>query len=105
MSENLVSINKVTQELDVSALTISNWYGWYNAEDSVIPEDCPGLPPFTRHGRGGKRMWKEKDLEQLKAFQSWIPRGNKGVMGNWNYRRKRMRREEWEKQSKKKNKK
>lgn len=97
MQEKLLSVNKVAQELDVSPLTISNWYGWYNAEDSVIPEDCPGLPPFTRYGKGGKRMWKEEDIEQLKAFQAWIPRGNQGVMGNWNYRRKRMPRDEWEK--------
>lgn len=97
MQENLLSVNKVAQELDVSTLTISNWYGWFNAEDSIIPEDCPGLPPFTRHGRGGKRMWKKEDVDQLKEFQSWIPRGNQGVMGNWNYSRKRIPREQWEK--------
>ena len=33
MQEKWLSVNKVAQELEVSPLTISNWYGWYNAED------------------------------------------------------------------------
>lgn len=79
-----LSANKVCQLLDISAMTLRNWYGWYNDPSIQKPEDTPELPQFKREGVGGKRIWQSEDIPKLKEFQKWIPRGRGGVMGAYN---------------------
>lgn len=76
-----LTANKVAQHLDISVVTLSNWYKWQEGSQYEKPKDFPKLPEYERHGSRGARYWNEEDLPQLEEFQKWIPKGRGGVMG------------------------
>lgn len=84
INPNRITVNKVAQFLDVSVVTINNWYKWYNNEAFTKPKETPYLPPYQQDHPRGVRYWTEDDLYDLKKFRDWIPRGRGGVMGEQN---------------------
>lgn len=76
-----ISANKVAQYLDITVVTLNNWYYWYNSPESKKPQDTPYLPPYSQLTPRGKRYWDKADLRALRKFQKWLPRGRGGVMG------------------------
>lgn len=87
--EYTLSINKISQLLDISQNTIGNWYKWYNKNKS---EKIPELPSYYQKGVKGQRFWKESDIPKLIVFRDWVPKGRGGLMGDLNckyYRRKK----------------
>lgn len=84
MNKDKLTATKVSQYLDVSVVTLTNWYKWYNDPQYEKPEDVPPLPPYQQLKKGAVRYWDKSDLAQLKTFQNWIPRGRGGVMGALN---------------------
>lgn len=80
-----LSANKVSQYLDISTVTLANWYKFYNS-DIDKPKDMPELPAYEQLHPRGPKYWKQEDLPKLKAFQDWIPKGRGGVMGLYNAR-------------------
>lgn len=79
-----ITVNRVAQFLDVSVVTVNNWYKWYNNPDFKKPDGVPYLPPYQQDHPRGVRYWTEDDLFDLKKFRDWIPRGRGGVMGDQN---------------------
>lgn len=66
--------------LGISPTTLRNWYKYVNT-CQPLPEDCPGLPPYQQENERAPKYWNMVDMHQLYAFQHWIPKGRKGVMG------------------------
>ena len=79
-----LSANKVAQTLDISVVTLNNWYRWYHSDEFIKPLDTPQLPEYEQHTSRGKRYWSDDDIIQLQIFQDWIPKGKRGVMGDLN---------------------
>lgn len=78
---NMLSASRVANSLDISVKTLTNWYKWYLDDSIEKPDDFPKLPDYLQEHVGGPRFWTEADVEQLREFQAWIPRGRGGVMG------------------------
>ena len=79
-----LTATQVCYHLNISVITLNNWYGWYFSTDIEKPEDTPELPLYEQSGPRAPRYWRESDIPKLKAFQNWIPRGRGGVMGEYN---------------------
>lgn len=96
------SASKIAAFLDVSVVTLNNWYKWYYGEFEK-PADTPVLPMYFRASDRGPRYWTEDDLYDLKKFKEWIPKGRRGVMGDvtsyaWGDRGRRARENKLKKQ-------
>lgn len=76
--------NKVAQHLDISVVTLGNWYSWYRDLNSPKPSDTPILPEYKQPYTRGPRYWASDDMESLEKFKAWIPKGRAGVMGKTN---------------------
>lgn len=76
-----LTANKVSQELDITVVTLTNWYAWYNNDEIKKPDDVPELPQYEQAYERATRYWKEEDIEKIKVFKDWLPRGRGGVMG------------------------
>ena len=75
-------INQICKMVNVNKITIHRWYKWYNDPYYEKPEDLPELPEIKKLG---KRIYlTEEDVEQLKKFKEYLPKGKKGIMGNFN---------------------
>lgn len=85
MEKNLTA-SKVANQLDISVTTLNHWYGWYRAEDIEKPEGVPPLPDYNQQGINGTRYWSQEDVEMLRKFKEWMPKGRAGIMGNYNAR-------------------
>ena len=81
---NLLTANKVAQQLDISVTTLGNWYKWYKNPNYKKPETTPTLPDYIQSGKQNKRFWKPEDMSMLQEFKEWIPKGRGGVMGDQN---------------------
>ena len=79
-----LTATKVAQHLDISMMTLNNWYRWYLDPDTEKPKDMPKLPMYEQSKERAPRYWKESDLPKLKKFQEWIPKGRGGLMGSTN---------------------
>lgn len=79
MKQELVKIERVAVELDVSIQTINTWYKFkrYNPDN----EFAQLLPDYTQKGVRQTRYWKLSDIKYLRKFKDSIPHGNKGIMG------------------------
>lgn len=78
----LLTATKVAQHLDISVVTLNNWYKWYDNPQYQKPENTPNLPAYSRRsGVRSPRYWREEDLLQLEVFKVWLPKGRGGVMG------------------------
>jgi hypothetical protein len=77
----LLSATKIAQALDISVVTLTNWYKWYKDANIKKPDNVPVLPGYYQEHDRGPRMWKETDIKALKDFQQWIPKGRGGLMG------------------------
>ena len=73
--------SKIANMLDISTKTLSMWYEWYHNPDIKKPDGTPPLPEYVQQHERGTRYWKKSDIDKLKAFQEWIPKGRNGVMG------------------------
>lgn len=78
---NMLTASKVANQLDIAVKTLTNWYKWYQDSSIEKPEDFPRLPEYIQTHKNGPRYWTQEDVEQLKKFQAWIPRGRNGLMG------------------------
>lgn len=78
-----LTTSKVAIKLDVSVRTLLTWYKWYEQEGNTM-EDVPVLPKYEQAYHRAPRFWEESDIEQLKVFKDWLPKGRNGVMGNVN---------------------
>ena len=76
--------SKVARELDISVVTLTNWYKWYKNDKFVKPENTPVLPEYEQSNPRAARYWSDEDIEQLKAFKAWVPKGRGGIMGCFN---------------------
>ena len=72
---------EIAYELKISVTTLNNWYKWYMDDEMEKPDNVPELPKYEQAGPRATRYWKESDIEKIKKFQNWIPRGGAGVMG------------------------
>ena len=77
----MLTASNVANKLNISVKTLTNWYKWAFDDAIQKPENYPKLPEYTQSYQRGPRLWTESDVEQLKLFQSWLPRGRNGVMG------------------------
>lgn len=77
---NKLNARQVSEILGVTSTTLSRWYKWYR-NCNVKPEGCPELPLYEQVSPTSPRLWNESDINALKKFQHWIPKGNRGVMG------------------------
>lgn len=83
---NRISATKITQFLDISYATLNSWYKWYNDDNFVKPKNTPYLPPYKQDHPRAPRYWTPDDLYDLKKFKEWVPKGRRGVMGEYNQR-------------------
>lgn len=83
MRETLTA-NKVAQHLDISVITLTNWYKWYNNDEYEKPANMPKLPDYIQAGSRGTRHWYKDELPMLEVFKEWLPKGRGGVMGQYN---------------------
>ena len=81
MSNGMLTASKVANRLDIAVKTLTNWYKWYSDETIEKPEKFPKLPMYTQEHKNGPRYWSESDIEELRKFKEWLPRGRAGVMG------------------------
>ena len=82
-----LTATQVCYLLNISARTLDSWYKYINeTPKSKIPASCPGLPAYEQAHARAPRFWSMEHMHQLYAFQKWLPRGNKGVMGHINMR-------------------
>lgn len=84
MKKNKITIGKLALYIDSSVLTISNWYEWYLDDKYKKPEGLPELPMYEQNRKGGTRYWNIEDIEKIKIFKEWLPKGRGGVMGDFN---------------------
>lgn len=72
----------------ISVKTLNIWYK-FKAENPDN-EYAKMLPDFERIGAKGTRYWTQDDIYKLIEFQSAIPQGRNGIMGDvtrpyWKY--------------------
>lgn len=84
--DDRITATRVSYFLDISVVTLGNWYKWYNDPKYDKPEDMPELPPYEQKSPRGTRYWKRSDLPKLLIFKYWLPRGGAGIMGDFNAR-------------------
>lgn len=78
----MYDVNEVVEILGISLQTIDKWYAWYRDENEIKPPDMPELPkPRQIHARTA-RLWTEGDIEKLKLFRDWVPKGRGGLMAS-----------------------
>ena len=75
-----LKINKVAMMVDVSILTLNNWYK-FKAEHPDN-EYSKMLPEFERKDNRGTRYWKSEDIPKLIEFKNKVPHGRNGVLGS-----------------------
>lgn len=84
MNKNdLISISRLAQRLDVSNNTVKRWYDWYeNCEDA----DGLVLPPYHYLDARKTRFFLISDISIIEKFQSAINRGGShyGAMADFN---------------------
>lgn len=80
-TEGMLTASKVANALDISPKTLNNWYKWYFDSAIEKPENFPHLPEYIQLHMNGPRYWTNEDVEKLRIFQSWLPKGRAGVMG------------------------
>ena len=80
-NKKMLTASNVANELNISVKTLTNWYKWFYDDSIKKPENYPKLPNYTQLYERGPRMWTESDIEKLREFQTWLPRGRSGVMG------------------------
>ncbi len=78
-----LTANKIAQALDISVITLNNWYNWYLDTSLEKPTNTPPLPPFEQAHERGIRYWDSNDIPALLKFKEWVPKGRAGVMGNY----------------------
>ncbi len=81
-----LTATKVAQHLDITVVTLTNWYTWYNNDKYVKPANTPELPKYEQVHERAARYWNESDLHKLEKFKEWVPKGRNGVMGQLNAR-------------------
>jgi hypothetical protein len=81
--KDYLSASEVSRELNVSVKTLTGWYKWYTSEIPK-PENVPTLPMYVQEHERSPRLWNPDDLDTLKKFKEWVPRGRNGVMGRIN---------------------
>lgn len=80
--ENYYTTTKVAQHLDITVVTLTNWYKWYNDPEQFKPKGMPQLPEYIQEKSRGPKYWKKSDLPKLQKFKEWIPKGRNGLMGS-----------------------
>jgi hypothetical protein len=78
---NMLNATNVSAILDISVVTLNNWYKWYNDTSIEKPINTPPLPMYLQETPRGKRLWNMVDIKLIKKFKDWIPKGRGGVMG------------------------
>lgn len=86
ISTEMLTATKVTQYLDISMKTLDSWYKYVEDNSFEHPSDMPNLPMYEQKYPRAPRYWKKSDLEQMKKFKDWVPKGRNGVMGRVNER-------------------
>ena len=76
-----ITATQVCAKLNVSTVTLTNWYRYYNDPKIDKPKDMPPLPQYEQSGPRATRYWDKDDIRQIRKFQKWIPKGRGGVMG------------------------
>ncbi len=82
--EGMLTATKVSQYLDISVQTLTNWYKWQEHCRTLEQTNLPYLPAYKQAGERAPRYWDEKDLPILQEFKNKIPKGRGGVMGQYN---------------------
>lgn len=79
-----LTASQVANKLGVSVKTLTTWYAFYNDSSIEKPKNMPQLPMYVQEHVQGPRYWNKADIEKLKKFRDWVPRGRNGVMGSIN---------------------
>ena len=78
---------QVAIRLNISPYTLKRWYAFWeeleaydiNELNKLVKEGMPVLPKYEVVGARGDRIWDEDDIEDLIAFQKWIPHTKNGI--------------------------
>lgn len=79
MKEVLLTATQVAAQAGISIQTLNIWYKF--KRDNPDNELAKILPDFTI-GKRRTRQWKLSDVYRLVEFQTNIPKGRNGVMGD-----------------------
>lgn len=78
----LFSIARVAQILDVSTATIKRWYKWYENPDYEKPLELK-LPEYTTDNRKTK-FFRMADIAKLEQFKNDLQGKYRGIMAEFN---------------------
>lgn len=81
---DMVTIQAVCFYVEVSQLTIKNWYTWLEAPDHFKPAKMPKMPKIYRKSRDGVRYWKKSEVPYLLVFREWLRGEGWGAMADYN---------------------
>lgn len=79
-TEKLLKVEEVALLVGCSIHTLNLWYRF--KKNNPENEYAQLLPEFTQSGPLQTRYWKESDVYKLIEYQTKIPKGRNGIMGN-----------------------
>ena len=79
-SEKLLKVEEVALLIGCSVYTINLWYRF--KRNNPDNEYAQMLPDYIQSGSLQTRYWKESDVYKLIDYQTKLPKGRNGVMGN-----------------------
>lgn len=80
--EELVPIEYVCFELQISTQTLNVWYRWKQREPEQYENFGHELPDYIQEGNRQKRYWHKSDIPKIAKFRDAIPKGRNGILGN-----------------------
>ena len=83
MMEKLTA-TKVSQTVDISVQTLTNWYKWQETCRTPADDYLPQLPEYEQAGERAPRYWDENAIPILLEFNKKLPKGRAGIMGQYN---------------------
>lgn len=82
MSNEIFSIARAAQIIDISTQTLKRWYKWYEDDDYEKPDGLK-LPPYTTDTRGTK-LFTMSAVQQLIKIKELMSTEFRGCMADFN---------------------
>lgn len=95
MSKKYYSTKEVSEIIGVRKEEIYRWFRFYNSDEYTKPDDLK-LPKVKRSGvypETARYLFTEQDIKQLQEFRKLITGKYRGLMGEYNYRFRRSRKQ------------
>lgn len=82
-NEKKYSVNEICEALNISTFTLRHWYDLQmkQIKDGLIEKEYLPSPERDVTMKGRPRYWTDKQLKQLKEYQSSITYGRNGIYG------------------------